>query len=231
MTMLKSTAVLLLGAALALMVASTSALAVDGMVEINQAKVNKAGGFPFAITNPGSYRLTGNLSVPDGADGIDVNVPNVTLDLNGFSIVGVPCFGSTGSRVGVSSTQDKVTVQNGTVTRMGSDGIKLTGLGVTVTNVKSVQNCGNGINCSGSSGSIACRVSASTFTSNSGDGMKVGSTALVIGNISYLNTRLGLECDSPTSGYSNNVFDSNGIQPVSGCTSMGNNLCGASLCP
>ena len=42
---------------------AASAGAVDGTIEINQAKVMAAGGFPYLISNPGSYRLTGNLAI------------------------------------------------------------------------------------------------------------------------------------------------------------------------
>ena len=74
---------------------STSVFAVDGVVLINQASVMAAGGFPYVITQSGSYRLSGNLTVPSGVDGIDINADNVTLDLNGFSIVGpVTCNGT-----------------------------------------------------------------------------------------------------------------------------------------
>jgi len=60
--------------------------AVDGVVLINQSTVMAAGGFPYLINQPGSYKLAGNLVVPAGKNGIQISVPRVTLDLNGFSI-------------------------------------------------------------------------------------------------------------------------------------------------
>jgi hypothetical protein len=45
-------------------------------------------GFPVTITQPGSYRLMSNLSVPAGLDGIVITAPNVTIDLNGYTIAG-----------------------------------------------------------------------------------------------------------------------------------------------
>src|SRR6185437_2583451 len=42
---------------------SISAFAVDGVVLINQNTVIAAGGFPYHITQAGSYRLTSNLVV------------------------------------------------------------------------------------------------------------------------------------------------------------------------
>jgi len=41
---------------------------------------------PYTITNPGSYYLTGNLTVNTG-NAININTNQVTLDLNGFTIV------------------------------------------------------------------------------------------------------------------------------------------------
>jgi hypothetical protein len=60
----------------------------DGVVLIDQSVVHASGGFPYTITRPGSYRLSGNLVVSGNTDGIDVVTPNVTIDLNGFSISG-----------------------------------------------------------------------------------------------------------------------------------------------
>ena len=77
--------------AAAMLAWAASAGAVDGTIEINDAKVKAAGGCPYkitAVTNSGSYRLTGNLSAPAGTEGIDVSANNVTIDLNGFSITG-----------------------------------------------------------------------------------------------------------------------------------------------
>jgi hypothetical protein len=46
-------------------------------------------GFPVTISQPGSYRLDSNLTVPDvNTTAILITANNVTLDLNGFSIIG-----------------------------------------------------------------------------------------------------------------------------------------------
>ena len=73
----------------------------DGAIEINQLCVasgcfaGDAAGFPVEITQPGSYRLTSNLEVPNATDGVEVLADNVTLDLNGHVIQGpVSCSGS-----------------------------------------------------------------------------------------------------------------------------------------
>lgn len=136
---------------LALMV-SGPAQAVDGVIEINQAKV-KVGGvtpgdaplFPAIISQPGSYRLTGNLDVTDASarpagtaaentTAILVTADYVTIDLNGFMIKGpTVCLGSgssltcspTGSGNGINATVAGVAVMNGTVQGMGNVGVYL----------------------------------------------------------------------------------------------------------
>lgn len=45
---------------------------------------------PFNITQPGSYVLISNLTGSPGQDGIRISASNVTIDLNGFALLGVP---------------------------------------------------------------------------------------------------------------------------------------------
>jgi hypothetical protein len=91
--------------------------AVDGVTLINQSSVMAAGGFPYLISQPGSYKLSGNLVVGVG-EGIHISASNVTLDLNGFTISGPPCLsfscaGDSGIKVITVSTS--ITVGNGTI--------------------------------------------------------------------------------------------------------------------
>ena len=79
---------------LAMALAAPSALAVDGAVLINQSTVTAAGGFPYIISQPGSYKLSGNLTMNTTSNGnhngvdiaIGISSSRVTLDLNGFTI-------------------------------------------------------------------------------------------------------------------------------------------------
>jgi hypothetical protein len=67
-------------------------------IQINQASIaasangatRATGGFPFTISQPGSYQLSGNIVVPPNVQGIVIASSNVTLDLNGFTIT---CLG------------------------------------------------------------------------------------------------------------------------------------------
>lgn len=108
-------------AACALALAALPAAAVDGVVLIDQNRAiagaitpGDAAGFPISINQPGSYRLSGNLTVPAGLNGIEINVDGVTLDLNGFLIQGPGVFPNGGFSA-VNSTRQRITVANGNV--------------------------------------------------------------------------------------------------------------------
>lgn len=143
------------------------AVAVDGVIEINQAKALAGGvtpgdtpGFPVLVTAPGSYRLTGNLdlrplglpaSANTDAIWIVSSVGGITIDLNGFSILGPalcdpsnpPCT-DTGTGIGVrSNTQNFLEVTNGTVFGMGSHGVSI--LAGRVVGLVAESNGGDGI--------------------------------------------------------------------------------------
>jgi len=101
-------------AALALAV---PALAVDGVTLINQATVQGAGGFPYTISQSGSYRLAGNL-VAASTSAINITAPNVTLDLNGFTISCTACTAT--HQPGIAGNQPGTEILNGAVTGFNS---------------------------------------------------------------------------------------------------------------
>ncbi len=140
------------------------ARAVEGVVEIDQARALAGGitpgdapGFPVSITLPGSYRLTGNLDVggqpgPENVTAIKVLSSFVTLDLNGFSLVGpTVCTGSPvssclplGSGDGVDSRDHNfLRVTNGVVRGFGDAGIDAGN--ATVEHVQAFGNGSRGI--------------------------------------------------------------------------------------
>jgi hypothetical protein len=115
--------------------AALPALAADGVILINQAKVNAQGGFPLKITKSGSYKLSGNLTVPANTDGIDFLVEDVTLDLNGFTISGPIVCGDSGQNCsplphsttwGIAAFATSVTIRNGHI-RGFSNGVQAFG--------------------------------------------------------------------------------------------------------
>jgi hypothetical protein len=136
-------------------VAAGNASAVDGVILIDQNKALAGGvtpgdtpGFPVTIARSGSYRLASDLIVPDAdTTAIDVTTAaaHVTIDLNGFSIVGpVTCTGSSagnpvtscapvtsaaglfGPGSGIQAVAShSVTIRNGSVRGMGRHGIAI----------------------------------------------------------------------------------------------------------
>jgi hypothetical protein len=108
---MKNIAFILLAAA----ASSIPAFAVDGVVLINQSTVMAAGGFPYTISQPGSYRLSGNLALTTVSAAIVITASNVTLDLNGFSISDTaPLGGGTTGLLMTSGAITGVTIRNGT---------------------------------------------------------------------------------------------------------------------
>jgi parallel beta-helix repeat protein len=198
-------------AAAAMLRFSALARAAGGVIEINQAVVNAAGGFPYKISMAGSYRLSGNLIVSGVADGIDVTIGDVTIDLNGFTISG-PSVGT-----GISSgSNNEVGVENGIVIGFGT-GVALSassivkgvradsnkGAGIVVSNNSTVEGCTansngavGGIQCDGSN----CAISGNTANSNGtpgvgGNGIEcIGSNCTISGNTANSNGGSGIEC-------------------------------------
>jgi hypothetical protein len=74
--------------ALLLVALAAPALASDGVLEINQTEVEAAGGFPYRINTPGNYVLTSDLTVTTDVTALLILTDDVTIDLNGFGIVG-----------------------------------------------------------------------------------------------------------------------------------------------
>jgi hypothetical protein len=104
-----------------------SALAASVVVDINQKRAlsgrvtpGDQRGFPVSISQPGSYRLTSNLIVDSFGVAIEITADGVTLDLNGYSIVGkglpadftyYPCI--------TAGTNTLIVVRNGFVVDCG----------------------------------------------------------------------------------------------------------------
>jgi hypothetical protein len=165
--------------------------AVDGIVLINQnsalagnVTAGDTPGFPVTISAPGSFKLSGNLTVPDAnTTAIEITSDNVTLDLNGFSILGpVVCSGfpvtsctPTGSGSGVKAgLATNVTVLNGVIRGMGAVGVELDEGGVRVEGIRATSNGLAGISAS------SAIVTSCEATQNGGVG--IFNSAVVMGN-------------------------------------------------
>lgn len=184
----------------------------------------------FRITQPGSYYLTGNVVGVAGRSGIEIASANVTLDLNGFAVIGVA--GALGGVVAdVSLDTSSIIVRNGTVSNWPGAGIELvnTGAGSLIEGVACHANGAFGMRCSGAGVIRGCIASNNSNVgiigingsviencnsfSNSGTGITVGSGSQVRGCVSRENT-LGISTSSGATVIDCSVYlnTSNGIQ-------------------
>ena len=77
---------------------------------------------PFTINSSGSYFMTKNLTNNSG-DGIIVLADDVTIDLNGFTLAGVPGAYSGISEGGTPTPRKHWTIRNGTIRGFPFSGI------------------------------------------------------------------------------------------------------------
>jgi hypothetical protein len=215
------------------------ALAVDGVVLINENTsvaglpgCPTGGHFPIVICQSGSYRLAGNLTVPDAdTTAILITSINVTLDLNGFSISGpttcsFTACSPTGIGMGIDTRFPSLTllggptVLNGTVQGMGSTGINL---GTSVASrVEGVQAIGNG-----EIGIAAAGIVRNNIVSSNGLIGIEARNAVVSGNQVVGNFLDGLVVDCPSNVVDNAFLfnvSNNLIMHGSGCNLSNNSV-------
>ena len=123
----------------------------------------------FKIAQPGSYYLTGNITGIAGKIGIELAASGVTLDLNGFDLVGVPSSNG-GVVVSVAGTHD-IAVVNGAVRNWTAGGVFLGGVNNT-------------------------RLTDLLVGGNNFFGIRTGDNAVVTGCIVYDNALAGLSVES-----------------------------------
>jgi hypothetical protein len=228
------------------------------VVEINQNSAMAGNvtpgdepGFPVTISEPGSYRLTGNLTIQDfDTTAIQITADSVTLDLNGFSIIGpADCTirsatcPSHGTGIGVQAGGLQIAgprgvrIRNGSVLGMGLEGILMTGDGSFVEKVTVRNNAGGGMSVAGavlesaaiqngSFGIIALIVRDSTSIKNLGDGIILdGSGGVATGNVSSFNGGYGISAPFGTAA-GNTMFlnTSFGISALCPASIVGNTI-------
>lgn len=220
---------------------TTAAFATDGVVEINQAKALAGGvttgdtaGFPVSITLPGSYRLTSNLDVRSisGAANLyilEITSDDVTIDFNGFAIIGpAVCSGTPTSCTGVGTGRSvtisgaRTLLKNGTIQGATFYGI-FAGPATTVSNMH-VESSGN----TGIFGNDRLLVENSTISLNGNLGLYVGGYSVVRNNVFSQNKLHGIS--GPASGTAviqNNIISGNfgaGINAFGPCSIVGNTI-------
>lgn len=252
-----------------LVFAASAAHAVDGVIQLNQARalagdpsLADAPGFPITIRQSGSYRLTSDLVLfgiegTEELDAINVMVTNVTIDLNGFAILGpasctldagsIRCEPQAGGDGIDATARSQVVVRNGFVRGFAGRCIALSSYS-TVEDV-SVSSCGQGgvdvqfesqvrhANVSfsgddgirGSEGGVIVQ-NCSVFRTE-GDGIDVGGGSLVIDNRITLTNGFGLRMTN--GGYRGNVLRNTFGGTITGDgLEIGANICaGSTTCP
>lgn len=218
---------------------TSSAYAVDGVIEINQTSALAGGvtpgdfaGFPVAITVPGSYRLTSNLVMSANTNAIaaplTTSPDDVTIDLNGFTIDG---NGSSANGIQLSEGNNWE-IRNGTVKGF-ANGIQQQTIstGHRIINVRSQNNTRSGIAIANGSGHLVkdCTV-IGNGTLITDRGLLIGANSMVIGNTVLNNSGSGISLGAGA-GYRSNVVNNNGGTIVGG-VQIGVNVCdGNTTCP
>ncbi len=117
-------------AAFVMLCPAGSAIGDDGVLEINQAcaavgcdPFDSVAGFPVTINDPGSYVLTSNLTVTSDNPAIRISANGVTLDLNGFSVVGPDSGGANG--IEAIGAMSNVIIRNGVIRDFGGRGVSI----------------------------------------------------------------------------------------------------------
>jgi hypothetical protein len=195
-----------------------AAFAADGQTLIHQSNAlngnvtaGDAPGFPVTISRSGSFRLSANLTVPAGTNGIVIAANRVTFDLNGFSIVG----GGGGNGVTDGEVdRGAIAVRNGSITGFGN-GIRL-GLGAGLNSSSEIQqiraynNSSVGILDGGGS------LISGNIASGNNIGIQAFGTATVTGNTAVRNAVRGISggANSTISGNTASLNGGNGINSV-----------------
>jgi hypothetical protein len=167
--------------------AASVAYAVDGVVLIDQNRALAGGvtagdapGFPVSITQPGSYRLSGNLNVPSGTSGIVIEADYVTIDLNGFRIAGA---GAQLSLSGITTggvARIGIAVRNGTITDF-LDGVSLFAVnGVRSGEIQRIRAINNVVGIDSGDNAI---VNENTVIGNLFFGIAAGRNSVITGNV------------------------------------------------
>lgn len=201
----------------------------DGVIEINADCATVSGcvagdtsGYPVTISDPGSYRLTGNLTTADlNQTLIDVNADHVTIDLNGFTLSGpVTCSGtlptcsdSAANGRGIDANfHDYIYVHNGSIKGMGGEGI-VAGASARLERMTVAENSRDGVFVG--SGAVIHRVSV---RANRFDGIEQNGTSYVMDSVILNNGARGI-----AGGFCGNVAMSDNLN--NSCSAIAPNRC------
>jgi parallel beta-helix repeat protein len=182
-----------------------------GQILINQRRALEGGvtlddepGFPVIINEPGSYRLSSNLSLQDlpntNPTAIFITTSDVTIDLNGFQLLG----NKEPNGIGISAQGPNISgivIRGGTISNFAA-GIDLLSSRLSTVEHVSVHDCdGFGIGV-GSAETGNATVSWNTVT-NCGNGIGVGPNSTVSWNTASQNNESGIVVNEGSTVISN----------------------------
>lgn len=157
---------------------------VEPRIAVNATNTPGDSGSVFRITQSGSYYLTGNIVGEAGKNGIQIAARSVTLDLNGFAVIG-----ATGALNGISSANPAtfVIVRNGTVSGWTGTGVAISVASSSIVeNIISAENLQIGFALSGNAVAVHCAAFA-----NGNNGFNAGTNAVITACTSRNNTGNG----------------------------------------
>jgi hypothetical protein len=166
---------------------------------------------PFTISQPGSYYLTTNLVAVSGDSGIFIQANNVTLDLNGFSMLG----NASAFFAIIINDDANITVRNGTISDWSVEpGIYNIGRHVVLEHLNLSGNW-QGLNCANDTVIRDCVVSDSGV-----DGIVLGNNSTVTGCLVQSNAFNGISVQGNGNIISGNNFCGNNTSSSFGVSAI-----------
>jgi hypothetical protein len=183
----------------------------------------------FKITQPGSYSLTGNVAGVSGKHGILIASSSVTVDLNGFEVLG-PGVPQTNEQDGVkiaSGGLENVVVLNGSVRGWSGVGVNLRQPAVTncrIERVTASRNTRYGLVVNHGSAIIDCQASANAdYGILLGDGCLATRCTAIGNSVSGIGSGSGCTISNCTASSNNGIgIGTNTNTSILDCTSSNN---------
>lgn len=184
---------------------------------------------PYEISAPGSYYLCGSLTGIAGTNGITVNASDVTLDLFGHALIGVP--GSVDG-INVKAGRRTIVIRNGIVSHWGGDGVNAGASSVSSVQVEELLSNTNGsagVRVNSLSSVLRCQANE-----NNGHGIVgVGVSILVKDCVASFNKLDGINLPTSSSvidctardNFDDGIVLAGGAY-VAGCSSVANDAAG-----
>ncbi|MFO0855873.1 MAG: right-handed parallel beta-helix repeat-containing protein [Phycisphaerales bacterium] len=162
---------------------------VEPRIAINATNTPGGVNYTYYINKPGSYYLTGNIIGEAGKDGIGIETSGVTIDLNGFEVVGVN--GSHNGIFFVANSASDFVLRNGTVRNWGQNGVNTATYspqGVEIIGVHANNNALSGIIAAHRARILDCEAKGNTSR-----GIYAGDRSVIEGCSVWNNGGLGIE--------------------------------------